>query len=163
MLDGYQGTLVVRCALRFAPLVFARSGELRKAQRSDIDLESAEWRYTVTKTGIPHIVPLSRQAVEILRELHPLTGQGRYVFPSARTPNGDRPMSENAVLAALRRMGIGKKEMTGPMGFGRWRERSWMRCWDFVLTPSSISWPTRCGTPMGGPTTARPICRNGER
>ncbi len=113
VLDGYQGTLIVRCALRFAPLVFVRPGELRQAQWSDIDLEAAEWRYTVSKTEIRHIVPLSRQAVEILRELHPLTGQGRYVFPSARTPRGDRPMSDNAVLAALRRMGIGKEEMTG--------------------------------------------------
>ena len=113
VLDGYQGTLVVRCALRLAPLVFVRPGELRHAQWSDIDLEAAEWRFTVTKTGTPHIVPLSRPAVEILRELHPLTGQGRYVFPSARTPGGDRPMSNNAVLAALRRMGIGKEEMTG--------------------------------------------------
>ena len=113
VLDGYQGTLIVRCALRFAPLVFVRPGELRHAQWADIDLETAEWRYTVSKTDIPHIVPLSRQAVEILRELHPVTGHGRYVFPSARTPNGDRPMSENAILASLRRMGIGKEEMTG--------------------------------------------------
>ena len=88
-------------------------GELRHAQWSDIDLEASEWRYTVTKTATPHIVPLSRQAVEILRELHPVTGHGRYVFPSARNPRGDRPMSNNAILAALRRMGIGKEEMTG--------------------------------------------------
>ena len=90
-----------------------RPGELRHAQWSDIDLEASEWRYTVTKTSTPPIVPLSRQTVAILRELHPLTGQGRYVFPSARTPKGDRPMSNNAILAALRRMGIGKEEMTG--------------------------------------------------
>ena len=113
VLDGYQGTLIVRCALRLAPLVFVRPGELRRAEWSDIDLEAAEWRYTITKTDTPHIVPLSRQAVEILRELYPLTGQGRYVFPSARTPRGDRPMSDNAILAALRSMGIGKQEMSG--------------------------------------------------
>ena len=112
VLDGYQGTLIVRCALRLAPLVFVRPGELCQAQWSDIDLQAVEWRYTVTKTGTPHIVPLSRQAVAILRELHPLTGRGRYVFPSTRTPKGDRPMSNNAILAALRRMGIGKEEMT---------------------------------------------------
>lgn len=111
-LDGYQGTLTVRCALRLAPLVFVRPGELRRAEWAHIDLEAAEWRYTVTKTQTPHIVPLSRQAVDILRELQPLTGQGRYVFPSARTPNGDRPMSDVALLAALRRMGIGKEEMS---------------------------------------------------
>ncbi len=74
VLDGYHGTLIVRCALRLAPLVFVRPGDLRRAEWSDIDLEAAEWRYTVTKTDMPHIVPLSRQAVEILRELHPLTG-----------------------------------------------------------------------------------------
>lgn len=110
-MDGYEGTLPVRCALRLAPLVFVRPGELRKAEWADIDLNAAEWRYTVTKTNTPHIVPLSRQAVEILRELQPLTGRGRYVFPSART--AARPMSDNAILAALRRLGIGKDEMTG--------------------------------------------------
>lgn len=110
-MDGYQGTLPVRCALRLAPLLFVRPGELRKAEWADIDLDAAEWRYTVTKTNTPHIVPLSHQALEILRELHTLTGDGRYVFPGART-NG-RPMSDNAILAAMRRMGIGKDEMSG--------------------------------------------------
>lgn len=110
-LDGYQGTPTVRAALRLAPLVFVRPGELRAAQWADIDLDGAEWRYTVTKTKTQHIVPLSIQAVAILRELHPLTGAGRYVFPSPRTE--ERPMSDNAVLSAMRRMGIGKEEMTG--------------------------------------------------
>ncbi len=110
-LDGYQGTLTVRCALRLAPLVFVRPGELRKAEWADIDLDAAEWRYTVTKTNTPHIVPLSRQAVAILCELQPLTGRGQFVFPGARS-NG-RPMSDNAILAAMRRMGIGKEEMSG--------------------------------------------------
>ena len=110
-MDGYEGTLTVRCALRLAPLVFVRPGELRKAEWADIDLDAAEWRYTVTKTNTPHIVPLSRQALEILRELQPLTGRGRFVFPGARS-NG-RPMSDNAILAAMRRMGIGKDEMSG--------------------------------------------------
>ena len=113
VIDDYNGSLIVRCALSLAPLVFVRPGELRRAEWSDIDLETAEWRFTVTKTETQHLVPLSRQAVEILRELNPLTGQGRYVFPSARTPRGDRPMSDNTVLAALRRMGIGKEEMSG--------------------------------------------------
>jgi integrase len=110
-MDGYEGTLTVRCALRLAPLVFVRPGELRKAEWADIDLDAAEWRYTVTKTSTPHIVPLSRQAVEILHELNPLTGRGRFVFPGARS-NG-RPMSDNAILAAMRRMGVGKDEMSG--------------------------------------------------
>ncbi len=110
-LYGYQGTLTVQCALKLAPLVFVRPGELRKALWADIDLDAAEWRYTVTKTDTAHIVPLASQAVAIMRELHALTGRGVYVFPGART-NG-RPMSENAVLAALRRLGIGKDEMSG--------------------------------------------------
>jgi integrase len=110
-LDSYEGTLTVRCALRLAPLVFVRPGELRKAEWADIDLDAAEWRYVVTKTNTPHIVPLSCQAVAILRELQPLTGRGRYVFPSARS--SARPMSDNALLAAMRRMGIAKEEMSG--------------------------------------------------
>ncbi len=112
-LDGYEGTVTVRCALRLAPLVFVRPGELRHAQWEDIDLDAAEWRYMVTKTNTQHIVPLSQQAVEILQELKPLTGSGRYVFPSARNPKGDKPMSDNAILAAMRRMGISKEEMSG--------------------------------------------------
>jgi len=110
-LDGYQGTFTVQCALKLAPLVFVRSGELRAAQWADIDLDTAEWRFHVTKTDTGHIVPLARQAVDILRELHALTGQGRYVFPGARSR--ERPMSENAILAALRRLEIGKDEMSG--------------------------------------------------
>ncbi len=112
-LDGYEGTLPVRCALRLAPLVFVRPGELRHAQWEDIDLDNAEWRYMVTKTNTQHIVPLSNQAIEILQELKPLTENGRYVFPSARNPEGDKPMSDNAILAAMRRMGISKEEMSG--------------------------------------------------
>ena len=84
---------------------------MRRAEWADIDLDASEWRYTVTKTDTQHIVPLSRQAVEILQELHPLTGCGRYVFPGARSTA--RPMSDNAILAAMRRMGIGKEEMSG--------------------------------------------------
>lgn len=111
MMDDYHGSLILRCALRLAPMVFVRPGELRKAEWADIDLEAAEWRYMVTKTKTPHVVPLSRQALEILRELHPLTGKGRFVFPSPRSPT--RPMSDNAVLSAMRRMGIDKEEMSG--------------------------------------------------
>lgn len=110
-IDGYEGTLTVRSALRLAPLVFVRPGELRKAEWTDFDLDAAEWRYTVTKTKTPHIVPLASQAVAILRELQPLTGTGRFVFAGARSPK--RPMSDNAILAALRNMGIPKEEMSG--------------------------------------------------
>jgi integrase len=111
MIDAYEGTLTVRSALRLAPLVFVRPGELRTAEWAHMDLDAGEWRYTVTKTGTPHIVPLSTQAVAILRELQPITGRGRYVFPSLRS--SQRPMSDNAILAALRRMGIAKDEMSG--------------------------------------------------
>lgn len=112
-LDGYAGFFVTKCALRIAPLVFVRPGELRKAEWAEIDLDNAEWTIPAERMKMrqPHLVPLSRQAAEILRELHAVTGRGQYVFPGART-NG-RPMSDNAVLAALRRMGIPKEEMTG--------------------------------------------------
>jgi integrase len=110
-IHGYEGTLTVQCALKLAPLVFVRPGELRKAKWVEIDLDAAEWRFQVTKTNTGHIVPLSTQAVEILRELHALTGRGEYVFPGARSR--ERPMSDNAILAALRRMGLGKDEMSG--------------------------------------------------
>ncbi len=110
-IDGYEGWLTVRCALRLAPLVFVRPGELRHAEWTAMDLDGGEWRYTVTKTNTPHIVPLSSQAIAILRELKPVTGRGRYVFPSARS--SQRPMSDNAILAAMRRMGIAKDEMSG--------------------------------------------------
>lgn len=110
-LDAYQGTLIVRCALQMAPLVFVRPGELRTAEWADIDLDTSEWRFTASKTGTAHIVPLAHQAVAILLEVQALTGGGRYVFPSART--GQRPMSDNAVLAAMRRLGIAKDEMSG--------------------------------------------------
>jgi integrase len=111
MIDSYSGTLTVQCALKLAPLVFVRPGELRTAQWRDINRETAEWRYTVTKTQTEHIVPLSRQALEILSTMHPLTGRWDYVFPSARSRH--RPMSNNAILSAMRRMEIDKEEMSG--------------------------------------------------
>jgi integrase len=118
-INEYKGTLVTRCALRLAPLVFVRPGELRKAEWSEIDLDNAEWNIPAERMkgwirkGItsPYLVPLATQAVEILRELRPLTGGGKFVFPSART--NERPMSDNAVLAALRRMGFAKDVMSG--------------------------------------------------
>lgn len=112
-MDGYQGSFVTKCALRLAPLVFVRPGELRKAEWAEIDLDTAEWNIPPDRMKMrePHLVPLSTQAVEILRELYALTGGGCYVFPGART-NG-RPMSDNAILAALRRMGFAKDEMSG--------------------------------------------------
>lgn len=109
--DGFKGTFVVRCALRLAPMLFVRIGELRKAEWACFDLDKAEWRYLVTKTKTEHLVPLSKQAVAILREIHALTGQGQYVF-TGRDPK--KPMSEAAINAALRRMGYDTKtEITG--------------------------------------------------
>ncbi len=110
-LDSYAGTFIVASALRLAPLLFVRPGELRQALWADIDLEAAEWRYTATKTSTPHIVPLATQAVAILRELHQLTGTGTYVFPGARS--WSRPLSENTVNAALRTLDIPKEQFTG--------------------------------------------------
>ena len=112
LLDGYVGTLPVRCALRLAPLVFVRPGELIKAEWVGIDLEGAEWRYTVTKTGTPHVVPLARQAVAILREVHSLTGHGRYVFPNARYPHRERPMSHATLWSTFRALDIPRDRMT---------------------------------------------------
>ena len=119
-LDVYKGHPVTRAALQLAPLVFQRPGELRRAEWAEVDLDAALWtiasdRMKRTKqgklTGGDHVVPLARQAVAVLRDLQPLTGHGRYVFPSLRTD--ERPMSDNAVLSALRRMGFPKDEMTG--------------------------------------------------
>lgn len=110
-IEGYQGSLIVKSALRLAPLVFVRPGELRNAEWNDIDLNEAEWRFIVSKTKTGHIVPLSKQAVGILRELQPLTGSGAKVFPSNRGES--RPMSENTVNAALRYLGYDNKTMTG--------------------------------------------------
>lgn len=113
-IDGLQGaSLVVYCALRLLPLVFVRPGELRHAEWAEIDLDKAEWRICAEKMKSKsiHIVPLSRQAVAILREIQPLTGHGKYVFPSERTR--DRPMSDNTINAALRRLGYTKEEHTG--------------------------------------------------
>lgn len=112
-LDGYRGTHVVRCALQMAPLVFLRPGELRQAEWPEIDEAAARWNVPAERMKLrrPHVVPLSRQALAILAELRPVTGSGRYLFPSLRSPS--RPMSENTVTAALRRLGFDGETMTG--------------------------------------------------
>ena len=116
----YTGLPVTCAALKLAPLVFLRPGELRQAEWAEFDLDAGLWTIPASRmkrlkqqkiSGAPHVVPLATQAVAILDELRPLTGRGRYVFPSPRTP--ERPMSENGVLSAMRRMGFGKDEMTG--------------------------------------------------
>ena len=110
---GYSGSCVTRCALQLAPYVFVRPGELRNAEWSEFDLDAAEWRIPAHKMKVKekHIVPLSSQAVAVLREIQALTGSGRYVFPSVRSDG--RPMSENTVNAALRRMGYEKSDICG--------------------------------------------------
>jgi len=110
---GFSGSYITQCALQLAPLVFVRPGELRHAEWAEIDFDKPEWRIPGHKMKMkePHIIPLSRQAVEILQSIHPLTGDGQFIFPSIRS--GTRPMSENTINAALRRMGYEKDEMTG--------------------------------------------------
>ena len=124
-IDGFGGTFPVRCALQLAPVLFVRPGELRAAEWKEIDLahkSGPRWSIAPARRKLkkaakehpdtqPHIVPLSRQAVAILRELHALTGRGTYLFPGARNPKV--PMSENTINAALRRLGYDKNAMTG--------------------------------------------------
>jgi integrase len=112
-INTYGGYPVTKAALKLAPMVFVRPIELRSAEWQEFELDRAEWNIPAErmKMGEPHLVPLAKQAVAVLRELRSLTGSGRYVFPGART-NG-RPLSDNAINAALRSMGFAKGEMTG--------------------------------------------------
>ena len=114
--SGYQGDIITRCALQLSALTFVRPGELRHAEWSEINWIKQEWLIPAEKMKMrrDHTVPLSDQGILVLQEIHPLTGDGMYVFPSLRT--GSRPMSNNTVLGALRRMGFTKDEMT-PHGF----------------------------------------------
>jgi len=135
-IDDYQGSFVVRLALKFSALTFCRPGEIRQAEWQEIDIENKQWRIPADKMKMRqlHIVPLSNQTIEVLNELKTMTGQGKYLFPSERSPN--RPMSENTVNAALRRMDYSKDQATAhgfrstastrlnEMGFNRdWIER----------------------------------------
>jgi integrase len=112
-MDAYEGHPYVRAALKLAPMVFVRPGELRTAEWSEIDLDGATWSIpgAKMKMGVDHIVPLAMQAVEVLKGLQRITGSGKYVFPSIRS--SQRPMSDNTVNAALRGMGYSKEVMTG--------------------------------------------------
>jgi integrase len=128
-IDGYTGSFVVRSALKLAPLLFVRPGELRQAEWTEFDLDAGQWRIPALKMKMreEHIVPLPDQAVAVLRELHPLTGRGQYIFPGERSRQ--RPMSDAAVNAALRRMGFDKDTMTGhgfrAMASTRLNEMGW--------------------------------------
>lgn len=124
-IDGFEGTFVTGCALRLAPMLFCRPGELRAAEWAEFDLEhpdGPQWAIPAARRKLrkadkenpstpPHIVPLCTQAVAILEELRPLTGSKRFLFPGARSPS--RPMSDMTVNAALRRLGYPKEELTG--------------------------------------------------
>lgn len=112
-IDGYTGNLVTQAALKLAPLTFVRPGELRHAEWNEFDICTAMWTIPADKMKMrrPHLVPLARQTVAVIEELRPMTGTGRFLFPSLRSKN--RPMSENTVNAALRRLGYAKDEMTG--------------------------------------------------
>lgn len=112
-MDEYSGQPATLAALKLAPLTFVRPGELRAAEWTEFDLDHALWRIPAArmKMAEQHVVPLSHQALAILRELHAITGGGKYLFPSLRSPT--RCMSDNTVNAALRRLGYSKEEMTG--------------------------------------------------
>ncbi len=114
MMHSYPGSFVVSCALKIAPYVFVRPGELQHARWEEIDFEACEWRYTTSKTNTPHIVPLAPQVMAILEDLRDLTGHQEWVFPSMRQRG--EPMGKTTILAALRALGITDEEMT-PHGF----------------------------------------------
>lgn len=111
-IDGYEGQSITKFAMQLAPHVFVRPGELRHAEWSEIDLEGALWTIPAGKTKMrkEHVVPLSRQAIAILKSVQPLTGPSGYAFPSVRTRR--RPMSDNTINAGLRRLGYATDEMT---------------------------------------------------
>ena len=122
-IEGYSGHPVTRAALPLAVLVFQRPGNVREMEWAEVDTDAALWTIPAAKmkrrkegklNGRPHLVPLSRQALDILAELRPLTGKGRYVFPSLLS--AERPMSENTLRNALRRLGYANEEVT-PHGF----------------------------------------------
>lgn len=115
-IEGYQGSYIVKGAFKLSPLLFVRPGELRKMEWTELDLDKAEWIIPADKMkmGVTHIVPLAKQAVAVLREMRPLMGRSKYVFHGER--DHDRPMSDNAIRSALRRMGWANDEMT-PHGF----------------------------------------------
>ena len=128
-IDAYSGHLVTRCALLFSALTFARPGEIRKAEWAEIDMSAKEWRIPSEKMKQrrPHVVPLSKQALAVLEELRPLTDNGRFLFPGARTRA--RPMSDAAITNALRTMGYTGEQMTAhgfrSMASTRLHEMGW--------------------------------------
>lgn len=147
-IDAYKGNVIVRAALRLAPYVFVRPGELRKAEWAEIDLDRAEWRIPAEKMKmrVMHIVPLARQVVEQLRALALYSGGGRYLFPGMWSRTA--PISDMTLLGGLRRLGYGKDEMT-VHGF---------RSMATIGTGSNGSLPTVNATASGPPTIMRNTC-----
>ncbi len=111
-IDDYQGSFIVKCAMQLSALTFTRPSEIRNAEWAEFDIEKAEWRIPANKMKMRriHVIPLSRQAIAVIESLRHLTGTGRYLFPSVRS--NSRPISDATVVAALRRMGFEKGEMT---------------------------------------------------
>jgi integrase len=111
-IDDYQGQPTTMAALKLAPLVFVRPIELRAAEWKEFDLDAARWSIPDRrmKEGRAHVVPLSEQALEIIRDLQSISGSSKYLFPSLRSSK--RPISDNTLNAALRRLGYSKDEMT---------------------------------------------------
>lgn len=113
-IDGYGGSFVTRCAFKIAPMIFLRPGELRKLEWIEIDFKKAEMKIPAEKMKMkrPHIVPIARQVMEVLSEIHPFTHhRSKYVFPSIA--RNDRPLSQSTIVAALRRLDYGKETMSG--------------------------------------------------
>lgn len=158
--DGYTGNFVTHCALKLSFPVMLRPGEVRQAEWTEVDLDRAEWRIPAAKMKMrdEHIIPLSRQALAIFEEIKPLTGIGRFVFPSVRS--NARPMSENTANGALRRLGCTGEEMT-THGFRGMASTRLNEAHHFTPTPSSASLPTASKTASAPPTTAPNTCRNG--
>jgi integrase len=146
-IDSYQGGFVVKCAVQIAPLVFVCPSELRHMEWTELDFENAQWNIPAGKMKMkePHLVPLSKQAIEILTAIQKLTGASRCVFPSGRTFCIGL-MSEKAILAALRRIGYAKDEMSG-----QWRERYLTKFCRFDRISSNISLPMLSETPTDAP------------
>ena len=113
-MKNFIGTEVVKAAVWFSAYTFCRPGEIRMAEWNEINFDTCEWRIPAEKMKMrrPHIVPLAPQVVKLLKDLQPITGRGRYIFPNLRAKTGNQPMSANAVLYAIRRMGFSNEEMT---------------------------------------------------
>jgi len=154
-IDEYDGWPTLKAALQFLALTCVRPGEVRGATRDEFDREKAVWHIPAErmKMRAPHDVPLSKQALRVLEEVWPLSEHGGLVFPSIRSTK--RPLSENAMNAALRRMGYDKDEVTAH-GFRVTASTFPMPAITIQMSLRRF-WRIRTRTPSDGPTTAPPI------